>query len=225
MTMIPDQFGNFTKPDDDAEVSILLASETEWHPFNPKDFEWQDIALAAARIPRFNGQLSPKYACKPWDNYVLAQHLCLCWDLAWETDPNLPIDTLLAILLHDGEEPLGGLGDPVGPVKHSPFFRASFKSYFDPILDVIADKARIPRALLRGDPTVKQFDRMAYKIENCHLRGIGMGKDLMIPARHWTSISGVETFNVWGTFEAFENLTNAINGTLTLKAEREASNG
>ena len=31
--MIPDQHGNFTKPDDDAEVSILLASETEWHPF------------------------------------------------------------------------------------------------------------------------------------------------------------------------------------------------
>jgi hypothetical protein len=225
--MIPDQLGNFTKPDDDAEVSILLSSGKEWHPFRPRpeDFEWQDIALAAARIPRFNGQLSPKYACKLWDNYVLAQHLCLCFDLAWVTNPNMPIDVLLAILLHDAEEPLGGLGDPVGPVKHSPFFRKAFKSYFDPILDTIADKARIPRALLHGDPIVKQVDRMAYQVENHHLRGIGGGKGIALPERHKSRVSGVDTFHIWGTFEAFENFMDTLNGMLALKAEREAANG
>jgi hypothetical protein len=216
--MIPDQFGNFTKPDRDAEVSILLASETEWHPFVPKpeDFEWTDIAIAASKIARFNGQLSPKYACKLWDNYVLGQHLCLCFDLAQATNPDLPVDVLLAVLLHDGEEPLGGLGDPVGPVKHSPFFRPWFKAYFAPILSAIADKACIPRELLHGDPAVKSFDKMAYAVENHYLRGIGSGDGIALPKRHQSALGGL---HVWGTFEAYENWMTTLSGLLLRKAE------
>jgi hypothetical protein len=222
--MVPDQQGNFTKPDDDAEVSILLASGKEWHPFrpSPEDFEWMDIGLAAARIPRFNGQLSPKYACKPWDNYVLGQHLCLCSDLAQIISPELPVDTLLAIHTHDGEEPVGGLGDPSAPVKHSPRFRAPFKEYFGPILDVIADKARIPRVLMHNDPAVKKFDKLAYRIENAHLRGIGRETCPTIPPQHLT-LSG--EFAVWSTLVAYEAWMERLNHLLALKNALDVRNG
>jgi hypothetical protein len=222
--MIPDQHGNMTKPDDDAEVSILLASEKEWRPFrpSPEDFEWMDIGLAAARIPRFNGQLSPKFACKTWDNYVLAQHLSLCSDLVALVNPNLPIDTQIAIHIHDAEEPVAGLGDPSAPVKHSPFFWASFNAYFRPILDAIADKARISRELMHRDPVVKQFDKLAYRIENATLRGIGRESCPAIPKRHLT-LTG--QFAVWSTLVAYENWMEKLNHLLALKAEREVSNG
>lgn len=215
--MMPDQDGNFTKADDDAEVSIRLASEKEWHPFVPEYecFEWTDIAIAAARIPRFNGQLSPKYACKLWDNYVLGQHLCLCSDLAATMNPSLPVDVLLAIHLHDGEEPLGGLGDPVGPVKHSPTLRPILKPYFAPILDAIAEKARIRRDLLHGDPVVKQFDKMAYRIENHYLRGIGNAHGTLLPKRHQSLAGGL---HVWGTYDAYENWMETLNELLARKA-------
>lgn len=222
--MVPDQHGNFSKPDDDSAVSILLASESEWYPFRPQpeDLEWQDIGLAAARIPRFNGQLSPKYACKISDNYVLGQHLCLCSDIAQLIDPNLPVDVLLAIHLHDGEEPLGGLGDPVGPVKHSPTLRTIFRAYFAPILDAIADKALISRALLHGDPVVKGFDKHAYRVENYYLRGIGTKEGLVIPARHHDSNG---QFRVWSTLEAYDNWMDTLAYLFGLRQEREKSNG
>jgi hypothetical protein len=215
--MGPDQDGNFTKPDDDAEVSMLLASGKEWRPFRPRpeDFEWIDIGHGASRIPRFNGQLSSKFAAKPWDNYVIGQHLCLCSDLATAMNPSLPIDVLLAIHLHDGEEPLGGLGDPVGPVKHSPTLRPILKLYFAPILDAIADKARIRRELLHGDPVVKQFDRMAYRIENHYLRGIGNAHGTFLPKRHQSLAGGL---HVWSTIEVYENWMETLNELLARKA-------
>lgn len=190
-------------------VSMLLASGKEWHPFCPRpdDFEWSDIGHGASRIPRFNGQLSMAYAAQPWDNYVLAQHLCLCTDLAMLMNPSLPIDVLLAIHLHDAEEPLGGLGDPVGPVKHSPTLRTILRAYFAPILDAIADKANIHRSLLHGDHVVKQFDRLAYQIENHYLRGIGHGYGTAVPERH-RHHNG--RFYVWTTLEAYENWMNTL---------------
>lgn len=219
--MIPDQNGNFTIPDDDALVTFRLASQKEWHPFRPSSdgFDWTDIAHGASRIPRFNGQLSAEFTAKVWDNYVLAQHLCLCTDLAMLMNPSLPVDVLLAIHLHDAEEPLAGLGDPVGPLKHSPFFRALFAAYFDPILDAIADKAGIARALLHRDPVVKSFDKMAYKIENFHLRGIGTGEGTTLPLQHQSRVCGMDSFNVWGTFEAFDNWMRTLNELLARKEQ------
>ncbi len=223
--MIPDQNGNFTIPDDDALVTFRLASQKEWHPFRPSPdgFDWTDIAHGASRIPRFNGQLSAAYTAKVWDNYVLAQHLCLCTDLAMLMNPSLPVDVLLAIHLHDAEEPLAGLGDPTGPVKHSPFFRDVFAAYFDPILDAIADKAGIARALLHRDPVVKSFDKMAYQIENFHLRGIGTGAGTTLPLQHQSRVSGIDQFYVWGTAEAYENWLRTLNELLTRK--EQASHG
>jgi len=219
--MIPDQNGNFTLPDDDELVTFRLASQKEWHPFRPSPdgFDWTDIAHGASRIPRFNGQLSPNFTAKVWDNYVLAQHLCLCTDLAMLMNPSLPVDVLLAIHLHDAEETLGGIGDPVGPVKHSPFFRALFEAYFAPILDAIADKAGIARALLHRDPMVKQFDKMAYKIENFYLRGIGTGNGTTLPLQHQSRVSGMEQFYVWGTAEAYENWMWTLNELLMRKEQ------
>lgn len=207
--MVLDHNGNATKPDDDAEVSILLASGKEWFPFRPRpeDFEWTDIGHGASRIPRFNGQLSPTYGCSTEDSYVLGQHLCLCTDIAMTMHPNFPIKGLLAIHLHDAEEALGGLGDPVGPVKHSPALRDVLQAYFNPILDTIADKADVPRTLLHGDHVVKQFDRLAYRIENHFLRGIGLGLGTFIPERHKTHDGKLR---IWTTLEAYENWMDTL---------------
>jgi hypothetical protein len=201
--MVPDQHGNLTKPDDDAEVSFLLASGKEWHPFRPHfcDFDWDDIATGASRIPRFNGQTSTVYAAKAWDNYVLAQHLCLAHDLLVAANPDAPIEVRLAVLLHDAEEPLGGLGDPVGPVKHSPMFRTLFKAYFDPILDVIAVKAGIEPSLLHSHPDVKPWDKAAYAVENWLLRGIRDDDVPTLPQRHQDG-GRPNRLRIWNTNEA-----------------------
>lgn len=214
--MVRDQFGNETKPDEDEAVSILLASGKEWHPFrpDPDDFTWEDIGAGASRIPRFNGQLTHRFACKAWDSYVLAQHLCLATDLALAVYPRPPVDVLIAVHLHDGEEPLGGMGDPVGPVKHSPTLRTILRAYYAPILDAIADKAMISRALMHGDPAVKKFDKLAYRIENFHLRGIGDGHDLTIPERHRNADGG---FYVWPTLEAYDNWMATLSLLFTMR--------
>jgi len=221
--MVPDQYGNHSKPDDDAEVSILLASGKEWRPFRPRpeDFEWSDIAIGASRIPRFGGQLSPKFAVDTSSNYVLAQHLCLAHDLAVAagvTDP----EALLAVLLHDAEEPLGGLGDPVGPVKHSPFFREAFKMYFAPIIDAIAAKAGIDKALLHGNPRVKEWDKAAYKVENWHLRGIKNEHVPELPLGHRRRLH--DEMAIWSTMHAHYVFTDRLDEALwNLKAEGEAN--
>lgn len=222
--MVPDQHGNFTKPDDDKEVSLLLSSGNTWQPFVPKpeDFAWEDISISASRIPRFNGQLSPLHGCKPWDNYVLGQHLCLASDLLDMHRPNAPIALRLAVHLHDAEEPLGGLGDPSGPVKHSPTFRAIMKAYFAPILDVIADKAGIPRALLQGDPEVKRWDKMAYQIENAMLRGIGKASCPAIPQRHHRQDG---EFSVWRGMVAHENWMSHLQFLLSRRFAQDVANG
>lgn len=219
--MIPDQNGNFTIPDDDALVTFRLASQKEWHPFRPSPdgFDWTDIAHGASRIPRFNGQLSAEFTAKVWDNFVLAQHLCLCTDLAMLMNPSLPVDVLLAIHLHDAGETLGGIRNPGESMEPSTFFVEMFGAYFAPILDAIADKASIPRALLHRDPVVKQFDKMAYRIENFHLRGIGTGAGTTLPLQHQSRVSGIDQFYVWGTAEAYENWMRTLNELLARKEQ------
>lgn len=217
--MVRDVHGDPTKPDDDAEVSILLASGKEWRPFRPRpeDFDWTDIAAGASRIPRFNGQIPPTYCAKVWDNYVLGQHLCLAHDLLVVAIPDAPIDLRLAVHLHDGEEPLGGLGDPVGPVKHSPMLREALRSYFDPILDAVADKAGIERVLLHGDPSVKRWDKAAYAIENAMLRGILRDDVPPIPPRH--QLEGrPRKLRIWNTNEARAQWLGTLKRLLYLKA-------
>ena len=195
--------------DVDESVSMLLSSGKEWRPFrpNPDEFEWADIGHGASRIPRFNGQLSMIHAAQMWDNYVLGQHLCLCTDLAMLMNPNLPIDVLLAIHLHDAGEPLGGLGDPFGPVKQAAALRTILRAYFAPILDAVADKAAIRRSLLHDDHVVKKFDKLAYQVENHHLRGIGAGYGTTIPKRHQRNNG---RFYVWTTLEAYENWMDTL---------------
>lgn len=222
-SVVPDKFGNQTLEDADENVSMLLASGKEWHPFRPRpeDFEWSDIAIGASRIPRFGGQLSHLGDLDTSSNYVLAQHLCLAHDLARDggvTDP----EVLLAILLHDAEEPLGGLGDPVGPVKHSPFFRVWFKAYFKPILDAIAMKAGIDPALLHGDPRVKEWDRAAYAVENWHLRGIRNGDVPALPTGYLRRSEN--KMAIWSTAHAhYVWLAHLDKALFNVQAEREAN--
>lgn len=211
--MVPDQLGNLPREDTDENVAILLASGKTWRPFrpSPEDFEWSDIAIGASRIPRFGGQLSPRFAVDTSRSYVLGQHLCLAHDLARASGVTDP-EVLLAVLLHDAEEPLGGLGDPVGPVKHSPFFRPWFKAYFAPILKAIALKAGISASLLHGDQRVKLWDKEAYKVENWHLRGIRDGDVPELPPGHRRRLHS--EMAIWSTLHAHHSWLDRLDGAL-----------
>lgn len=216
--MGPDHFG-YTTAQHDADVCILLASGKEWRPFRPSadDFEWTDIAIGAARIPRFGGQLAPKVLVSTSENYVLAQHLCLAFDLAVANDVT-DAEVLLAVLLHDAEEPLGGLGDPVGPVKHAPFFRDALKAYYAPIIDCIADKAGINRALLHGDKRVKTWDKAAYRVENWHLRGLRDDAVPSLPPRHRRRLH--QEMAVWHTLHAYGSFLDRLDKAFSLLAHQ-----
>lgn len=195
-------YGDDDGHENDDEVAIMLASRRLWYPFrpHPDDFEWSDLGFPLGRIPRFNGQLQADGAAGLLDTYTDAQHLCMCSDLVASLEPELHVDVRLAIHLHDAEEALGGLGDPVGPVKHSKRFGALFQAYFRPIQVAIAQKARIEPEML-WSPVVKKYDRMAYAIENYYLRGMEHpGNPPMSIPRNHTDVFGA--FKCWSVGSA-----------------------
>jgi 5'-deoxynucleotidase YfbR-like HD superfamily hydrolase len=78
---------------------------------SPFDFEDEDIALGASRIPRWHGQTSG-----PWA-YSVAQHSVHCVELLrLRAKGRLEPRLALACLLHDADEALA-LGDQITPVK------------------------------------------------------------------------------------------------------------
>lgn len=161
--------------DGDQDITTRLASGKTWHPFapRPEDFEWSDVAAGVARTCRFNGQLPENGAAGFGEIYSVAQHLCLCSDLLDEHWPEAPIEIKIALHVHDGEEGLNGIGDVVGPVKHARRLEI-LTPYFRAIEDAVARKAGIDPDVMRS-PEVKRFDKMAYAIENWHLRGLAKG--------------------------------------------------
>jgi hypothetical protein len=201
--MAKDIHGDDDGQENDEDVTIMLASRKMWRPFRPSpdDFEWTDLGFPLGRIPRFNGQLQADGAAGILDTYSDAQHLCLCSDLAALLEPELHVDIRLAIHLHDGEEALGGLGDPVGPVKHAKRFRHVFRPYFMAIQGAIALKAQIDPELLWHSPIVKTYDRMAYAIENYYLRGIEKPGAVLMPVpRNHRDVAG--DFRCWSVSSA-----------------------
>ncbi len=195
--MARDVYGDDDGNDDDEAVTSMLASRKMWRPFRPSpdDFDWEDLAFSLGRIPRFNGQLPADGAAGLMDTYTDAQHLCLCSDLLDLLEPNAHVDFRIAVHMHDGEEALGGLGDPIGPVKHSKRFRDLFRAYFRPIQIAIAQKAKIEPELL-WSPEVKRYDAMAYAIENYYLRGIEKPGQVIMPIpRQHRDVAG--DFKCW----------------------------
>lgn len=200
--MTRDIHGDDDGRENDEDVTIMLASRKTWRPFrpHPDDFEWSDLGFPLGRIPRFNGQLQADGAAGILDTYTDAQHLCLCSDLVAMLEPELHVDERLAIHLHDAEEALGGLGDPVGPVKHSKRFGALFRAYVRPIQAAIAAKAQIAPELM-WSTIVKKYDQMAYAIENYYLRGIEKPGDVLMPVpRNHRDVAG--DFRCWSVSSA-----------------------
>lgn len=179
---------------------ILLASRRMWFPFDPRpdDFTWQDLGAGLSRVCRYNGQLPPDGVCGPGDTFSVAQHSVLAGDLLVLLQPKAPRWLRLAVHLHDGEEALSGLGDPVGPVKHHPPFRALLAPYLDKIQDVIAAKAGLFGEQLRS-PEVKRWDKLIYAWENRDIRGIAPPDELAaqiptMPIEPWTTEVAFERF-------------------------------
>ncbi len=208
-----DQHGDPKIIDDDGDITIRMASGRQFHPFapRPEDFTWSDLSASLCRITRFNGQFPEDGAAGYAEIYSDAQHLCLASDLLVEHMPDASRELQLAVHLHDGEEALGGLGDPVGPVKHSRRMRVVLEPYFREIQNAIAAKAGIDPELLRS-PEVKRFDRMAYAIENWHLRRLTKGDGVpRVPKRH--TLGSME-FDCWPTRIARTRWTTRLNELL-----------
>lgn len=76
---------------------------------SPMDIEIEDIAHGLARVARWNGQTSGKYA------FSVAQHSVLVEEFIQILKPDLPIKWRLAALLHDAPEYV--VGDMISPFK------------------------------------------------------------------------------------------------------------
>lgn len=76
---------------------------------SPMDIEIEDIAHGLARVARWNGQTSGKYA------FSVAQHSVLVEEFIQILKPDLPIKWQLAALLHDAPEYV--VGDMISPFK------------------------------------------------------------------------------------------------------------
>ena len=165
MTMIPGEH-------DDRGAHFALASKRRWYPFDPKpdECEWSDVGSGLSRVCRFNGQLPPDGVCTEEDSYSVAQHCVLAGDLLLAEHPDAQAWLRLAVHIHDGEEALSGLGDPVGPVKRAPQLEMILRPYLDTIQDAVALKAGLRGADLRS-PLVKEYDKLVYAWEDRDIRG------------------------------------------------------
>lgn len=117
---------------------------------SPKDIFIEDIATGLSKLCRFNGQIL--------DFYSVAQHCCMCVDLAKQTgieDKTI----LLSILLHDASEAY--CGDVIKPLKN--IIGKKYENIESKITKSIDKKFKTK--IIKEHDTIKLFDVVAYNIE------------------------------------------------------------
>jgi hypothetical protein len=107
----------------------------------PDQFEFADIAGGLSKICRFGAQI-PRW-------YSVAEHCLLCADIA--VDDGLPLDTQIAVLMHDATEAF--LGDVVKPLK---IMLPEYTRIESAMEGAIAEKFQIDFG--REEASIKQID-------------------------------------------------------------------
>ncbi|WP_235063003.1 HD domain-containing protein [Paramagnetospirillum caucaseum] len=126
------------------------------------DIEIEDIALGLSRLARWNGQTHGEHG------YSVAQHSILVTELVATNSPDMPVQCLLAGLLHDGPEFV--TSDLV-----TPFKKAVGKGYIEleaRMAAAIHTAFGLP-AVMPNDwqEAVDGADRLAAFLEAIHLAG------------------------------------------------------
>ncbi|OAN44488.1 phosphohydrolase [Magnetospirillum moscoviense] len=129
---------------------------------SPLDIEIEDIALGLSRLARWNGQTHGEHG------YSVAQHSILVTELVATNSPDMPVQCLLAGLLHDGPEFV--TSDLV-----TPFKRAVGKGYMEleaRMAEAIHTAFGLPAVLPeQWRAAVDSADRLAAFLEAVHLAG------------------------------------------------------
>ena len=129
---------------------------------SPLDIEIDDIALGLSRLARWNGQTHGEHG------YSVAQHSILVTELIATNSPDMPVQCLLAGLLHDGPEFV--TSDLV-----TPFKRAVGKGYMEleaRMAEAIHTAFGLPAVLPeKWRAAVDSADRLAAFLEAVHLAG------------------------------------------------------
>ncbi|MEE1610238.1 HD family hydrolase [Microvirga sp. CF3016] len=129
---------------------------------SPLDVELDDIAHGLARVARWNGQTVGGHI------FSVAQHSLLVEAIASHTNPEMPREWRLAVLLHDAPEYV--IGDIISPFKA--VIGDAYKAIEAGLLGAIHLHFGLPAqpaaALKRF---IKQADRQAAFLEATHLAG------------------------------------------------------
>ena len=129
---------------------------------SPLDIEIEDIALGLSRLARWNGQTHGEHG------YSVAQHSILVTELVATNSPDMPVQCLLAGLLHDGPEFV--TSDLV-----TPFKKAVGKGYIEleaRMAEAIHTAFGLPAVLPeQWRAAVDSADRLAAFLEAVHLAG------------------------------------------------------
>jgi len=129
---------------------------------SPLDIEIEDIAHGLARVARWNGQTTGKYA------FSVAEHSVIVEDICGQLDSNISASKRLTALLHDAPEYV--VGDMISPFKA--ILGDSYKGVEQKLEEAIHLRfglpARCPQTLKR---LIKRADRICAWFEAVQLAG------------------------------------------------------
>ncbi|MGC6440449.1 MAG: YfbR-like 5'-deoxynucleotidase [Candidatus Puniceispirillaceae bacterium] len=129
---------------------------------SPLDIEIDDIAHGLARVSRWNGQTSGKYA------YSVAQHSILVEQLMHRNAPKLELRWRLACLLHDASEYV--IGDMITPFKA--VLADNYKQVEARLTEAVHLRFGLPPILPDHiQQSIKRADKMAAWLEATELAG------------------------------------------------------
>lgn len=129
---------------------------------SPLDIEIDDIAHGLARVARWNGQTSGKYA------YSVAQHSILVEQLMHRNAPRLDLKWRLACLLHDASEYV--IGDMITPFKA--VLAENYKQVEAKLTEAVHLRFGLPPVLPDHiQQSIKRADKMAAWLEATELAG------------------------------------------------------
>lgn len=129
---------------------------------SPVDIELEDIAHGLARVARWNGQTSGRFA------FSVAQHCVLVTEITKALKPGIDAQIQKAALLHDGAEYV--IGDIISPFKTA--MGGDYKELEHRLLFAIHMRFELPGILPpKAQKLIKKADAYAAYIEAVHLAG------------------------------------------------------